>query len=54
MDAAALVILTLLLGVLVILVAFAVGNRKQEIKEQTEPGVEAAGKTAIATHSRGS
>uniref|UniRef100_A0A3P9JJW1 Transducin (beta)-like 2 n=1 Tax=Oryzias latipes TaxID=8090 RepID=A0A3P9JJW1_ORYLA len=42
MDAAALVILTLLLGVLVILVAFAVGSRKPEIKEETEPGVEAA------------
>lgn len=40
MDPAALVALTLLLGALVVLVALAVGRRKEEIQEETEQAAE--------------
>lgn len=43
MEAAALVALTLLLGALVILVAVAVGRRKEEVKEETEQAAEFSG-----------
>lgn len=45
MEIAALAALTLLLGALVILVALAVGRRKEEIREETEQAAEFAGKS---------
>lgn len=44
MEVAALVALTLLLGALVILVAIAVGKRKEEIREEIEQAAELTGK----------
>lgn len=49
MEVAALVALTLLLGALVILVALAVGRRKEEIKEETEQAAEFAGKSQTSS-----
>lgn len=43
MELAALVALSLLLGALVILVAFAVGRRKDELSEETKQAEEFAG-----------
>lgn len=45
MEIAALIALTLLLGALVILVALAVGRRKEEIREEIEQAAEFAGKS---------
>lgn len=45
MEVAALVALTLLLGALVILVAVAVGRRKEEIREETEQAADLTGKS---------
>lgn len=45
MEVAALVALTLLLGALVMLVALAVGKRKEELREETEQAAEFAGKS---------
>lgn len=45
MEIAALIALTLLLGALVILVALAVGRRKEEIREEIEQAAELAGKS---------
>lgn len=45
MEIAALVVLTLLLGALVILVALAVGRRKEEIREELEQAADFAGKS---------
>lgn len=45
MEAAALVALTLLLGALVVLVALAVGRRKEELREGAEQAAEFAGKS---------
>lgn len=47
MEVAALLALTLLLGALVILVALAVGRRKEEIREETEQTVEFTGKSCM-------
>lgn len=44
MEFAALFAVTLLLGALVILVALAVGKRKEEIREEIEQASEFAGK----------
>lgn len=44
MEVAALFALTLLLGALVILVALAVGKRKEELREESEQIAEFAGK----------
>lgn len=43
MEIGALVALTLLLGALGILVALAVGRRKEDIKEETEQAAESSG-----------
>ncbi|XP_005813862.1 transducin beta-like protein 2 [Xiphophorus maculatus] len=48
MEVAALVALTLLLGALVILVALAVGRRKEEMKEETEQAAESSGEASAA------
>ncbi|KAM4726175.1 transducin beta-like protein 2 [Anableps anableps] len=48
MEVAALVALTLLLGALVILVAIAVGRRKEEIKEETEQAAESSAEASAA------
>lgn len=45
MEVAALVALTLLLGALVIIVAIAVGRRKEEIREEQEQAAEFTGKS---------
>lgn len=45
MEVAALLALTLLLGALIILVALAVGRRKEEIREETEQAAEFASKS---------
>ncbi|KAM9728067.1 transducin beta-like protein 2 [Menidia menidia] len=48
MEVAALFALTLLLGALVILVALAVGRRKDEIREETEQAAESAAESSVA------
>ncbi|CAG5870684.1 unnamed protein product [Menidia menidia] len=48
MEVAALFALTLLLGALVILVALAVGRRKDEIREETEQAAESAAEASVA------
>lgn len=48
MEISALVALTLILGALVILVALAVGKRKEEIREETEQAAEFAGKLPVS------
>lgn len=48
MEFVALVALTLLLGALVVLVALAVGRRKEEIREEIEKAAEFAGKSHIS------
>lgn len=47
MEVAALLALTVILGALVILVALAVGRRKEEIREETEQTAEFAGKSCM-------
>lgn len=47
MELAALVAVSLLLGALVILVAFAVGRRKEELNEEVKQAEEFSGKSYI-------
>jgi len=49
MEVAALFAVTLLLGALVLLVALAVGKRKEEIREEIEQAAESAGKRHVSS-----